>query len=67
MLTDVHKMQRIALALTFLEQYHKDGYEFLNHIAQVTDGETWVSFVNEETKEQSNKWMRTRSPNKPKF
>jgi hypothetical protein len=32
MLTDVPKMQRMASALTFLEQYHKDGDEFLNHI-----------------------------------
>jgi hypothetical protein len=36
----------------FLEQFHKDGDEFLNHI-QVTGDETWVSFVNVETKEQS--------------
>jgi hypothetical protein len=40
-----------ASASTFLEQYHKDGDEFLNHIIQVTDDETWVSFVNVETKE----------------
>jgi hypothetical protein len=40
-------------ALTFLERYHKDGDEFLNHI--VTGDETRVSFVNVETKEQSNK------------
>jgi hypothetical protein len=40
-------------ALTFLEQYHKDGDEFLNHIVQVTGDETWVSFVNVKTKEQS--------------
>jgi hypothetical protein len=32
MFTGAHKMQRIASALTFLEQYHKDGNEFLNHI-----------------------------------
>jgi hypothetical protein len=28
----VHKMQKMISALTFLEQYHKDGDEFLNHI-----------------------------------
>jgi hypothetical protein len=32
MLMGAHKTQRMALALTFLEQYHKDGDEFLNHI-----------------------------------
>jgi hypothetical protein len=52
-------------ALIFLERYHKDGNEFLNHIMQVTD-ETWVSFVNVETKEQSKQWMHTHSPNKLK-
>jgi hypothetical protein len=35
----------------FLEQYHKDGDEFVSHIR--TRDETWVSFVNVETKEQS--------------
>jgi hypothetical protein len=28
--------------------------------------ETWVSFVNVETKEQSKEWMHSHSPNKPK-
>jgi hypothetical protein len=32
MLTGAHKMQRMASALTFLEQYYKDGNEFFNHI-----------------------------------
>jgi transposase len=50
MLTDGHKTQRMASALTFLERYFKDGNEFLNHI--VTGDETWVSCVNVETKEQ---------------
>jgi hypothetical protein len=45
--------------LTFLEQYHKDGDEFLNHVVQVTGDETWVSSVNVETKEQSKQWMHT--------
>jgi hypothetical protein len=48
---DAHKTQRIASALTFLERYHKDGDEFLNHIVQETGDETCVSFVNIETKE----------------
>jgi hypothetical protein len=37
--------------LTFFKQYHEDGYEFLNHI--ITYDETWVTFVNAETKGQS--------------
>jgi hypothetical protein len=45
MLTDAHKMQRMAAALTFLERYHKDGDEFLSHTIQVTGDETWVSLV----------------------
>jgi hypothetical protein len=43
----------------FLEQYHEDGNEFLNRIIRVT-------FVNVETKEQSNQRMHTHSRNKPK-
>jgi hypothetical protein len=61
MLTYVHKTQRMALTLTFLERYHKDSDEFLNHIVRVTCDEIWVSFVNVETKEQSKQWMHTHS------
>jgi hypothetical protein len=32
----------------------------------VRGDETWISFLNAETKEQSKEWMRTHSPNKPK-
>jgi hypothetical protein len=49
-----------------LERCHKDGNEFLNHIVQVTGDETWVSFANVETKQQSKQWMQTQTPNKPK-
>jgi hypothetical protein len=56
----------MALALTFLERYHKDGDEFLNHIIQVTGYETWILFVNVGTKQQSKKWMHTHTPNKAK-
>jgi hypothetical protein len=67
MLMGAHKMQRMASALVeFLERYHKDGDEFLNHIVGVTGDETWVSFMNVETKEQSKQWMHTHSPNNPK-
>jgi hypothetical protein len=34
-----------------LERNHKDGDEIPNHILRVTGDETWVSFVNDETKE----------------
>jgi hypothetical protein len=40
--------------------------QFLNHIVRVRGDETWVSFVNAETKEQSKQWMHTHSPNKQK-
>jgi hypothetical protein len=36
----------------FLERYHKDGDEILHHTRGLTGDETWVSFVNAETKEQ---------------
>jgi hypothetical protein len=45
---------------------HKDGDEFLSHVVQVTGDETWDSFVNAESKEQSKQWIHTSSPNKPK-
>jgi len=64
MLTDVHKTQRMASALTFLQRYHDEKDEFFDKI--VTDDETWVKFVNVETKEQSQQWMHTHSPNKPR-
>jgi hypothetical protein len=36
-----------------LWRYHKDGDEPLNHVIQVTDDETWASFMNVESKEHS--------------
>jgi hypothetical protein len=47
----------------FPQRHHKEGDEFLNHFLRVTDDETWVSFVNAESKEQSKQWMHTHSPN----
>jgi hypothetical protein len=47
MLTGAHK------TLWFLERYDKDGDEFLSHIVRVTGDETWVLYLNVETKEQS--------------
>jgi hypothetical protein len=43
----------MASALTFSEQYRKDGNKFLSHIVQVTGTEIWVSYLYVETKEQS--------------
>ncbi|KAJ4444150.1 hypothetical protein ANN_05939 [Periplaneta americana] len=40
-LSDQHKTQRMASALTFLMRYHTDGDAFLDQI--VTGDETWVS------------------------
>jgi hypothetical protein len=50
-LTGAHKPQTMAWALPFLERYHKHDDELLNHTVRVTGDETWVSFVNDETKE----------------
>jgi hypothetical protein len=66
MLMGVHKTQRMASALTSLERYHRDGDEFLNYSMWVTGDETWVSFMDVKTKEQSKQWMHTHSPNKPR-
>jgi hypothetical protein len=56
----------MASVLTFLQRYRKDGDEFLKHIIRIADDESWVSFVNIETKEKSSQWMHTHSPDKPK-
>jgi hypothetical protein len=57
----------MASALTFFRAIHKDGNKFLSHNIQVTgDDETWVSFVNVETKEKLKQWLHTHSPNKPR-
>jgi hypothetical protein len=57
-------IQNAENGFDFLELCHKDSYEFLNHITQVIDDETWVSYVNAETKEQSKNLMHTYLPNK---
>jgi hypothetical protein len=38
---NIHKWAQKAENI--VEQYHKDGDEFLNHIIQATGNETWVS------------------------
>jgi histone-lysine N-methyltransferase SETMAR len=52
--------------LIFLKRHHKDGDEYLSHIFRVRSDESWVSFVNVETKEQSKQRMHIHSPTKPK-
>jgi hypothetical protein len=52
--------------VTDAQRYHKDSDEFLSHVVRITGDETWVSFVNVETKEQSKQWMHTYPPNKLK-
>jgi hypothetical protein len=47
----MHTQTENGFSFDFLEQYHKGGDEFLNHIIWVTGNETWVSFVNVKTKE----------------
>jgi hypothetical protein len=62
----VRTKYRERFGFDILEQYHKEGDEFLNHIVSVTADEPWSSYVNFETKEQSKQWIHTRSPDKPK-
>jgi hypothetical protein len=67
--SQVHTKCRVwlPLASTFLEQYDKDGDEFLNHIVRATSKEMWVPFVNVETKERSKQWMHTFTKQTEKF
>jgi hypothetical protein len=50
------------LRLWHFKGYHKDCDKFLNHILQVTDDETWVSFVNVEIKDLWKRWMHIHKP-----
>lgn len=63
-LTDDHKMKRMSSAIDFLTRYDTEGETFLNRI--VTGDETWIAYVNAETKQQSMQWGHTASPSKPK-
>jgi hypothetical protein len=55
----------MGAALKFLERYHRDGDNFLDHI--VTGHETWVSQFTPESKRQSLEWHHPRSPSKPRM
>ena len=65
MLTEEHKKQCVACALTFLMCYHKEGDDMLSHI--VTEDETWVSHITPESKQQSLHWKNTGSPKRKKL
>jgi [histone H3]-lysine36 N-dimethyltransferase SETMAR len=62
-LSETHKTQRMTAALDFLTRYDQGGESFMNRI--VTGDETWIKYVNPETKEQSKVWGHTASPHKP--
>lgn len=63
LLSEEQKAQRMGAALSFLQRYEREGDAFLNQI--VTGDETWVRYVNAETKLQSMQWGHTHSPKKP--
>jgi hypothetical protein len=58
-LTDDHKMKRMASALKFLTGYAQEGDKFLDSI--VTGNETWVFHHTPESKQQSLQWRHTHS------
>ncbi|GFV60698.1 uncharacterized protein TNCV_4180341 [Trichonephila clavipes] len=60
LLTEEHKLKRMACALDFLDRYHKEGAQFLERI--VTGDETWVSHITPESKHQSMEWRIRNSP-----
>jgi len=64
-LTEEHKKQRVAWALTFLMCYHKEGDGILSHT--VTGDETRVSHITPESKRQSLHWKHTGSPKRKKL
>jgi len=69
MLTEEHKKQRVACALTFVMCYHKEGDGMLNHI--LTGDETWVSHITPESvlaleaywlADAVQKWLTSQAP-----
>ncbi|GFV43893.1 histone-lysine N-methyltransferase SETMAR [Trichonephila clavipes] len=60
LLTEEHKLKRMACALDFLDRYHKEDDQFLERI--VTGDDTWVSHITPESKRQSMEWRHTNSP-----
>ncbi|KFM65929.1 Histone-lysine N-methyltransferase SETMAR, partial [Stegodyphus mimosarum] len=64
MLIDDHKTRRMAAALEFLDNCNTDGEDFFKSI--VTGEETWVQYDTSKAKQQSQQWMHTNSPKRPK-
>jgi len=65
LITDEHKKQHVACALTSLICHQKEGDGMLSHT--VTGDETWVSHITPESKQQSLHWKHTGSPKRKKF
>lgn len=65
MLTDQHKEQRMCSGRKFLDRYRQDGDDLFSHI--VTGDETWISYTNAESKQQSMQWRHSSSPKPKKF
>lgn len=66
---DVHECMQNAeksFSFHFFRVIPHRWHSLLNYIIQVTCDETWLPFVNTETKEQSKQQTHTHSPNKPK-
>ena len=64
-LTSEHEAKCMESALTFLQQYHDDGDEFLDQT--ITGDEIWVAHIIPETKQQSMHWHHSGSPCNMKF
>lgn len=65
MLTDAHKQKRLASAENFLHRFETQGDELFEHI--ITGDETWISYTNVESKQQSMQWRHSASPKAKKF
>jgi hypothetical protein len=61
-----HKTQRTASTLIFFSETTKMAMNFSVTLYELTCDETWVLFVNVETKKQSKQWTHTHSPQKSK-
>jgi hypothetical protein len=67
MLMGMHKTHRMASAFVDFFRLIPPRWQWISQLRHTSKGdETWVSFVNVTTKEQSKWWLHTRSPDKPK-
>lgn len=65
MLSETEKHQRVNIARSLLQRYHKEGDEMLERI--VTIDETWMRSFEPELKRQSSEWHTKNSPRPVKF